>query len=212
MKDDSYFYNFVLSYVEQYTRETHLGEINAILRDVEFYLDQAEKKAFLAWVDSVNLVPPRLGPCAPLKSAKIAFQYENSRGRTVYDRDFVMYYIGGLKCTGQSYKYSFEGSEDFWNQSLVYGVSEDLAEFDDKSKQLTDYVDDESTIEKYVFNIRYPSNNKDRAAFRFPQGFDSDGLLTIKLEDTVAQATTVTSSASRRSRRDERRRTRRSRR
>ena len=115
MKDDTYFYNFVLAYVERFTNETHLGEINAVLRDVEFYLNQAEIKAFVAWVDSVNLVPAQLGPCAPLKSAKIAFEYENSRGRTVYDRDFVMYYIGGAQCLENPYKYAFEGSEDIWN-------------------------------------------------------------------------------------------------
>ena len=52
-----------------------------------------------------------------------------------------MYYIGGMQCTGESYKYSFTASEDFWNNALIYGVSDELGELADNSETLTKFVE-----------------------------------------------------------------------
>ena len=100
----------------------------------------------------------------------------------IYDRDFAVYYIGGTHCKEESYKYSFTASYDFWNNTLIYGVSEELNELADDSETKTK-LDEKIVLQdgfKYVFDIDTPADSKpDRVAFRVNR--DSliiDGLKT----------------------------------
>ena len=166
LKDLTLILNDYLAYFKQYTEVLILADLDQKLIDAEEFLNTAEKKAFLAWVDSISFVGA-LGPCAPLKSFTLPFRYKNSRGSIIYDRDFIVYYIGGAQCTAESYKYSFTASEDFWNNALIYGVSDELGELVDNSETLTKFVESLEGGTKQVFNIVQPGNNvTDRVAFR----------------------------------------------